>query len=211
MNRNVYRVFLDELRVSSFPGKFPHYAWTAAKSAHSDFDGSKVYACFRCNLPPAHLAEWLGSFTCHCGNTEVKRTMNKSQHTKLSLEKKFLPPLLPGFELSTFRSRVRRSNQQAMPALSPHFFQTLRPPQWGAADVEIKVPSGKNTELKHPPCKAWSRSVYSHTCYAYCQGFLPYSFLPVHSIHLHFSKTPLDFFLCWLWLTPVPVQARRIQ
>ena len=31
----------------------------------------KVYAClavFSCNLPPALLAEWLGSFTCYCGN-----------------------------------------------------------------------------------------------------------------------------------------------
>ena len=29
------RVFPDELRVSSFPDRFPHYAWTAAYSAHS--------------------------------------------------------------------------------------------------------------------------------------------------------------------------------
>ena len=46
-------------------------------------------------------------------------------------------------------------------------------PQWGAADAEIKVPSGENTELKRSPCKAWSTSVYSRTCYTYCQGFLP--------------------------------------
>ena len=39
------RVFPDELRVSSFPDRFPHYAWTAAWLAHSDFVGSKVYAC----------------------------------------------------------------------------------------------------------------------------------------------------------------------
>ena len=71
-------------------------------------------AClFRCNLPPALLAQWSGSFTCLCGNMGVGRTPNKSQHTKLTLEKKFLPPLLPGFELATFRSRVRRSYQQA--------------------------------------------------------------------------------------------------
>ena len=38
----------------------------------------------------------------------VERTPNKSQHTKLTLEKKILPPLLPGFEHATFRSRVRR-------------------------------------------------------------------------------------------------------
>ena len=39
------RVFPDELRVSSFPDRFPHYACTVAKSAHSDFVGSGVYAC----------------------------------------------------------------------------------------------------------------------------------------------------------------------
>ena len=51
------------------------------------------------------------------------------------------------------------------------FYQKLvltNPPQWGAADAEIKVTSVENTELK-----AWSRSVHSHTYYAYCQGFLP--------------------------------------
>ena len=37
------------------------------------------------------------------------------ERTKLTLEKKILPLLLPGFELATFRSRVRRSNQQAIP------------------------------------------------------------------------------------------------
>ena len=52
---------------------------------------------------------------CVRGNTGVERTPNKSQHTKLTLEKKILPPLQPGFELATFRLRVRRSNQQAIP------------------------------------------------------------------------------------------------
>ena len=67
-------------------------------------------------------------------------------------------------------------------------------PQWGAADAEIKVPSGENTELKHSPFIAWSRSVYSHTCYAYCQGFLPCLFLPFQSIHLHFFQNLSRFF-----------------
>ena len=53
-----------------------------------------------------------GSFTCHCGNTGVERTPNKSQHTKLTLEKKILLPLLPGFELAIFRSRVVRSTKK---------------------------------------------------------------------------------------------------
>ena len=43
---------------------------------------------------------------------------------------------------------------------TPHLF-----PQWGAADAEIKVSSGENTELNRSPFKARSRSVYSHTCY----------------------------------------------
>ena len=74
-----------------------------------------MYEYLGVNLPPALLAERPGSFTCHCGNTEVERTLNKSQHRKSTLEKKILPPLLPGFELATFRLRVRRSYQQAIP------------------------------------------------------------------------------------------------
>ena len=72
-----------------------------------------------------------------------------------------------------------------------HFFET---PQWGAADAEIKVPSGENTELKRSPFKAWSKSVYSHTCYAYRQGFLSCLFLHFRSIHLHFFHNLSRFF-----------------
>ena len=62
---------------------------------------SQGVCLFRCNLPPALLAEWPGSFTCHCGNTGVEWTMNKSQHTKLIQEKK-ISLAAP----TTFRSRV---------------------------------------------------------------------------------------------------------
>ena len=106
---NCGRVFPDKLRVNSSPDKFPHYAWTAAQSAHSDFVGSRVYACLGVTC---HLQFWQydrGLFSCHCGNTGIERTPNKSQHTKLTLRKKILPLLLPGFELAAFRSRVRRS------------------------------------------------------------------------------------------------------
>ena len=69
---------------------------------------------FRCKLPPAHLAEWPGYFTCYCGDTGVERTPNKSQHTQLTMEKKILHSFLPRLELATFQSRVRRSYQQAI-------------------------------------------------------------------------------------------------
>ena len=55
--------------------------------------------------------------------TGVEWTPNKSKHTKLTLKKKILPPLLPEFEISTFRSQVQRSNQQASPA--PKFYTTF--------------------------------------------------------------------------------------
>ena len=66
-------------------------------------------------------------------------------------------------------------------------------PRWGAADAEMKVPSGENTELEGSPFNAWSRSIYSHTCYAYCQGFLTYFYTsdPFTCIS---SKTSPDFF-----------------
>ena len=57
---------------------------------------------FRCNLPPALLAECPGSFMHHCGNIGVEQTLNKSQHTKLTVEKKIVLLLLPGFKLATF-------------------------------------------------------------------------------------------------------------
>ena len=67
-------------------------------------------------------------------------------------------------------------------------------PQWRAADAEIKVPSGENTELKRSPFQARSRSVYSHTCYAYCRGVLPCLFLLFQSIYPHFFQNLFQFF-----------------
>ena len=108
------RVFPDELRVTSFPDGFPHYVWTAAYSAHCEFVGSKVYACLGVTC---HLHFWENDRGL-LRATAVTRGWNgqQSQHTKLTLEKKILRPLLPGLELTTFRSRVRRSNQQAITA-----------------------------------------------------------------------------------------------
>ena len=77
----------------------------------------KGVCAFGCNLPPALLAEWSGSFTCRCSNTGVERTPNKCQYTKLTLEKKILLLLLPGFALADFRSPVWHFFRQAIPAV----------------------------------------------------------------------------------------------
>ena len=66
--------------------------------------------------------------------------------------------------------------------------------QCGAADAEINLPSGENTELKRAAFKAWNRSVYSHTCYAYWHGFLPYLFLSFRSIYVLFFFQNLSRF-----------------
>ena len=62
----------------------------------------KVYACLAVTCHLRFLAEWLGSFTCYCGNMGVERILNKSQHRKLTLEKKILPPFQQGLEPATY-------------------------------------------------------------------------------------------------------------
>ena len=64
------RAFPDELRVSSFP-------WSVSTLCLDSMVSPLWLRCvngvcvFRCNLPPALLAEWPRSFMCHCGNTGV--------------------------------------------------------------------------------------------------------------------------------------------
>ena len=78
----------------------------------------KVYACLAVTC---HLRFWQNDRGL-LRDTAVTRGWNgyrnKSQHRKLTLEKKILPPLQQGSEPATFRSRVRRSNQWVIPA--PH-------------------------------------------------------------------------------------------
>ena len=80
-----------------------------------------------------------------------------------------------------------------------------RPLQRGAADAEIKVPSGENTELKHSPLKPGvGQYIAIHATLAATDFFLAY-FNPSGPFTCIFSKTSPDFFLCWQWLTLVPV------
>ena len=73
-------------------------------------DSAKVYACLAVTC---HLHFWRndrGLLRATAVTRGWNGYRNKSQHRKLTLEKKILPPLLQGFEPATFRSRVRRSN-----------------------------------------------------------------------------------------------------
>ena len=79
----------------------------------------KVYACLAVTC---HLHFWQNDRDLLCA-TAVTRGWNgyrnKSQHRKLTLEKKILPQLLQGFEPMTFQPQVRCSNLRAIP-LSYH-------------------------------------------------------------------------------------------
>ena len=76
-------------------------------------------ACvFSCNQPPVPLAEWPRSFKslCYCGNPGVKwMYQSKSQHRKLTLEKKIHLALLQGLRPVTFQSWVQHSDYWAIP------------------------------------------------------------------------------------------------
>ena len=122
---------------------------------------------FSCNLPLALLAEWPGFLRATAVIRGWNGYRNKSQHRKLTLEKKSLPPLLPGLEPATFWSRVRRSNHWAIPAHRAclavtchlHFWQKDRDLLQAAAVTEIMFAYGvqlaqtPSTGLRHPSFK----------------------------------------------------------
>ena len=84
-----------------------------------------LYNHARCHFMQSHIRKVYAylAVTCHLHFWQNDRDLlratavtrgwnryrNKSQHRKLNLEKKILPPLLQGLEPGTFRSRVRRS------------------------------------------------------------------------------------------------------
>ena len=85
--------------------------------------GCIMYACLGVTC---HLHFWQndqGLLRANAVTQGVECTPNKSQHTKLTLKKKILQPFLPGFQLTTFRSWLQRSNQQVI--LAP-FTRTIK-------------------------------------------------------------------------------------
>ena len=75
----------------------------------------KVYACLAVTC---HLHFWQNDRGL-LRATPVTRGWNgyrnKSQHRKLTLEKKIIPPFLQGFDPTTFQSRVRRLTTELSP------------------------------------------------------------------------------------------------
>ena len=93
------RVFPDELHVCLFPLEVPTLCLENIVSP-LQLGWVKGACVFRCNLTPAFLAEWPGSFTCHCGNTGWNGHWI-SVSTE-GLKKRISPLLWLGFKLATF-------------------------------------------------------------------------------------------------------------
>ena len=73
---------------------------------------SHIRSVYRCLGVPCHLHFWQNDRDL-LGDTAVTRGWtgyrNKSQHIKMTPEKKIHPPLRPGLESATFRPRVRQT------------------------------------------------------------------------------------------------------
>ena len=92
---------------------------TPYNHAPCHFMQSHIRTVYACLAVTCHLHFWQNDWDLLRATAVTRgwnRYRNKSQHRKLTLEKKILLPLLQGFEPATFRSRVRRSNHWAIPA-----------------------------------------------------------------------------------------------
>ena len=73
-----------------------------------------ILCVFRCNLPPALLAEWLWSFMCHCGNVWDGMDTKESAQKVCSGEENS-PITFARIQTETLGSWVWRSTNLAIP------------------------------------------------------------------------------------------------
>ena len=114
----------------------------------------KVYACLAVTC---HLHFWQddrGLLRATAVTRGWNGYRNKSQHRKLTLEKKILPPPQQGFEPVTFRSRVRSSNHWAIPA--------PRSCRFSAGDLHLCI----LRQGQFPQFLCWLKRIYNYTDYA---------------------------------------------
>ena len=90
-----------------------HFVYTMQPCTMSrHFMQSHIRRLYACLAVTCYLHFWQNDRDPLCAIAVTRGWggyQNKSQHRKLTLEKKILPPLLQGFEPATFQSRVRRS------------------------------------------------------------------------------------------------------
>ena len=139
----------------------------------------KGVCVFRCNLPSAHF--WHNDRSLLRATAETRGWNGhriRVSKTKLTLDKKILPQLLPGFDLATFRSRVRRFTNKLSTG-SRYFTHTLAyswhtdnhfVPDWRLIETQRYDPNrwwvltertwGRGTTL----IPQWTPSTYGWNC-----------------------------------------------
>ena len=86
---------------------------TPYNHAPCHFKQSHIRKVHVCLAVTCHVHFWQNDRGLLCATAATRGWngyRNKSQHRKLTREKKILPPLQQGFEPMTFQSQVRRSN-----------------------------------------------------------------------------------------------------
>ena len=144
----------------------------------------KVYVCL---FVTCHLHFWRndrGLLRATAVNRGWNGYRNKSQHRKLTLEKKILPPLLQRFERATFQSRVRRSNHWTIPAPVHTSGMFLAYLPWGIeyCETDFRLNGGRPVNKTAPVAVLWKKFNEIWT-------------------YVHFCKRLLNF---WTWVYSIP-------
>ena len=114
---------------------------TPYNHASCRFMQSHIHKKHACLAVTCQLHFWQNDWDLLCAivvTWEWNRYQNKSQHRKLTLEKKTLLPLRQGFVPATFQSQVRRSYHWAIPTPNNTIIR-LHPPQPFAVLVPINT------------------------------------------------------------------------
>ena len=88
----------------------------------------------------------------------VERIPNKSQHRKLTVEKKILLPRLPGFELATFQDHEPGSQPRSYPGSQPRSYPGSR--------ADLTHPSTADLKAVRVPAKDASWGILFHNLMA---------------------------------------------
>ena len=134
--------------------------WTPYNHAPCHFVQSYIHKVYACLAVTCHLHFWQNDRDL-LRATVVTRGwngyQNKSQHRKLTLEKKIIPLLLQGFEPATFQSRVRRSNHWAIPGRVWAKRLSILPAALDQSENHLSVTSASLLERKGGGLDAWGR------------------------------------------------------
>ena len=97
---------------------------------------------------------------------------NQSQHRKLILENKILPPVLHGFEPATFLSRVRRTNHWAIPCV--WLSSTFVVHEWTMVIYQAEFKNSDGRDWRRPMLKNAGRCVTVHVACSLYWVLSPY-------------------------------------